>query len=275
MYPCRLLNHGLAPSEEASPGTGGVPQLSSAEVVTAIEREFWRSVDAGTPQLVVEYANDHDIRRVGSGFARRDLPLGAPLPGEAGSARATSAGLSSPNRPGCCSAAAASQQVDEDGGDSAPQATEHHRPTHMGDDTSGSDGLSSVAARLTGASTGGLKPLQAVVPPRFEDAGYYRDCGWNLNNLPLVPGSVLRHVNEEINGINVPWLYMGMLFCAFCWHTEDNFLYSMNYMHAGDSKTWYGIPSVYATDFERVAASIIHERAKKEPDLLQQASSHS
>lgn len=60
-------------------------------------------------------------------------------------------------------------------------------------------------------------------------------CGspWNLNNLPKLKGSVLRAVHNNITGVMVPWLYMGMLFSSFCWHFEDHCFYSMNYHH------WY------------------------------------
>lgn len=66
---------------------------------------------------------------------------------------------------------------------------------------------------------------------------------WNLHNLPYVPGSVIRHVPDTINGINVPWLYLGMLFASFAWHNEDNYLYSINYMHWGAPKIWCANPT--------------------------------
>ena len=61
---------------------------------------------------------------------------------------------------------------------------------------------------------------------------------WNLNNLPSLQGSVLRHVTENVSGVNVPWLYLGMLWACFAWHNEDNYFASVNYMHSGASKTW-------------------------------------
>jgi hypothetical protein len=41
--------------------------------------------------------------------------------------------------------------------------------------------------------------------------------GWNLNNLPRLPGSILSFEKEEISGVVVPWLYVGMCFSSFCW----------------------------------------------------------
>ena len=53
---------------------------------------------------------------------------------------------------------------------------------------------------------------------------YARD-GWNLNNLPVAPGSVLRYVASDISGMTSPWIYFGMLFSAFAWHKEDHHTY--------------------------------------------------
>lgn len=52
---------------------------------------------------------------------------------------------------------------------------------------------------------------------------------WNLNNLSLLPDSLLRYVKTAISGCTVPWIYIGHLFSAFCWHNEDHFTHSINY----------------------------------------------
>ena len=81
---------------------------------------------------------------------------------------------------------------------------------------------------------------------------YYAKSGWNLNNIPTADGSVLRYLQTPVNGVNVPWLYLGMLFTSFCWHNEDNYFYSINYNHFGSSKQWYGVPGDQADKFEKV-----------------------
>ena len=101
----------------------------------------------------------------------------------------------------------------------------------------------------------------------FSDA-YYRRTGWNLVNMASSEGSVLQHLQTSINGVNVPWLYVGMLFSSFCWHNEDNYLYSINYSHFGDCKQWYGVPGHQAKQFEKVTKGFLMESFKESPDLL-------
>ncbi|KUF98252.1 Regulator of nonsense transcripts 2 [Phytophthora nicotianae] len=102
----------------------------------------------------------------------------------------------------------------------------------------------------------------------FSDPEYYRNTGWNLNNLPDAYGSLLRHLGAAINGINVPWLYCGMLFASFCWHAEDNYMSSINYHHLGAKKRWYGISSSDAEKFEAAMRTQVPERFRENPDLL-------
>ncbi|CAN0209912.1 unnamed protein product, partial [Scytosiphon promiscuus] len=98
-------------------------------------------------------------------------------------------------------------------------------------------------------------------PCDFEDPEYYRTCGWNLNNLPFWPGSVLRFFRTHINGLTAPWceLYLGMQYATFAWHNEDNYLYSLNYHHSGSAKQWYGVPGNYSKGFEKCLAKILGE----------------
>ena len=97
---------------------------------------------------------------------------------------------------------------------------------------------------------------------------YYATTDWNLNNIANSDCSVLKFVDTPINGINVPWLYLGMLFSTFCWHNEDNYLYSINYSHFGEVKQWYGVPGENAASFEKVSKDFYRETFIDAPDML-------
>jgi hypothetical protein len=57
----------------------------------------------------------------------------------------------------------------------------------------------------------------------------YSNDPWNLNNMPILKESLLRYIKSDISGMTVPWIYLGMMFSAFCWHNEDHYTYSVNY----------------------------------------------
>uniref|UniRef100_A0A7S2BGH3 JmjC domain-containing protein n=1 Tax=Octactis speculum TaxID=3111310 RepID=A0A7S2BGH3_9STRA len=103
--------------------------------------------------------------------------------------------------------------------------------------------------------------------PQFGSEEYCRVSGWNLNNVSFWPGSALRYLTHSIDGINRPWLYLGMLFSSFCWHREDIYLASMNFLHFGAPKQWYGIPGNKATKFSSTMEKIMKLRIKEVPDL--------
>ena len=69
---------------------------------------------------------------------------------------------------------------------------------------------------------------------------------WTLQNVNLLENSLFQFLKFEeksnISGLTIPWLYFGMIFSTFCWHVEDLFLYSLNFMHYGSPKIWYSIP---------------------------------
>ena len=74
--------------------------------------------------------------------------------------------------------------------------------------------------------------------------------------------------NVKIAGVNTAYLYFGMWKSAFAWHTEDMDLHSINYLHHGESKFWYSIPSEYARRFERMALGLFPQFAKDCPSYL-------
>uniref|UniRef100_A0A673BEG5 [histone H3]-trimethyl-L-lysine(4) demethylase n=1 Tax=Sphaeramia orbicularis TaxID=375764 RepID=A0A673BEG5_9TELE len=103
-----------------------------------------------------------------------------------------------------------------------------------------------------------------------EEEEEYARSGWNLNVMPVLEQSLLCHINGDISGMKVPWLYVGMVFSAFCWHIEDHWSYSINYLHWGEPKTWYGVPSVAAERLEEVMKKLTPELFEFQPDLLHQ-----
>lgn len=123
-----------------------------------------------------------------------------------------------------------------------------------------------------GRSVYGNKNLEKMdkPEPEFGTEEYYKETWWNLNNIPSAPDSVLRHVKVGLNGINVPWMYHGSLFTTFCWHNEDNHMYSINYHHKGAPKQWYGVPGAKeaAEGLEKVFKSYLSMKMRDVPDLL-------
>jgi len=69
-------------------------------------------------------------------------------------------------------------------------------------------------------------------------------------------------------GVTIPMIYVGMLFSSFCWHTEDNYLYSINYLHKGATNSWYGVPGGSAAKFETVMKLAVPDLFEENPDLL-------
>uniref|UniRef100_A0A8C1ABH6 [histone H3]-trimethyl-L-lysine(4) demethylase n=1 Tax=Cyprinus carpio carpio TaxID=630221 RepID=A0A8C1ABH6_CYPCA len=98
----------------------------------------------------------------------------------------------------------------------------------------------------------------------------YLQCGWNLNNMAMMTPSVLTHITADICGMTLPWLYVGMCFSSFCWHIEDHWSYSINYLHWGEPKTWYGAPGFAAEQLEAVMKKLAPELFESQPDLLHQ-----
>lgn len=71
------------------------------------------------------------------------------------------------------------------------------------------------------------------------------DAAWNMARLDNLLQALPRVV-----GINEPYLYWGSWRAMFAWHVEDKDLFSINYLHFGEPKSWYGINPELADFFE-------------------------
>jgi histone demethylase JARID1 len=208
---------------------------------TQLGRDYWEMVAGGSgiqKRAIVDYANDIDTTKYTSGFPLKHINTNGSVPLEA-------------------------INIEDVKGEPALTAEEVVAAN-----------AAAVASSLAQAKKGldsSEEDKRGVETQECEDMfsnEYYRRTGWNLVNMATSHGSVLQHLHTSINGINVPWLYIGMLFSSFCWHNEDNYLYSINYHHFGDCKQWYGVPGHQAKAFERVTKSFLLESFKESPDLL-------
>ncbi|PSR96747.1 Lysine-specific demethylase [Actinidia chinensis var. chinensis] len=78
------------------------------------------------------------------------------------------------------------------------------------------------------------------------------ETAWNMRGVSRAKGSLLRFMKAEIPGVMSPMVYVAMMFSWFAWHVEDHDLHSLNYLHMGAGKTWYGVPREAAVAFEEV-----------------------
>jgi hypothetical protein len=101
---------------------------------------------------------------------------------------------------------------------------------------------------------------------------------FNLLRVNTMKNSLLQFTNNEeinfISGITVPWFYFGMMYSTFCWHTEDMYLYSLNYMHEGAPKIWYSIPHNEKEKMDEYIKTKYYATLLKKPDLIHRLTVH-
>jgi len=137
-----------------------------------------------------------------------------------------------------------------------------------------------VSAAAAAPATAAKEPTNGLAPDAGaanqvrpeETEAHYSTHPWNINNLPRHRGSTLRYLagDELITGVQVPWLYVGSVLSAFCWHVEDHALYSVNYHHLGAPKVWYGVPAHASESLEEAIRDAVPHLVDPTPNLLYQ-----
>lgn len=56
--------------------------------------------------------------------------------------------------------------------------------------------------------------------------------------------------------------------CFLIQHVEDHHLYSLNYLHWGDPKVWYGVPGSHAASLEYAMKKHLPDLFDEQPNLL-------
>ncbi|KAF7476558.1 hypothetical protein GHT09_012309 [Marmota monax] len=79
---------------------------------------------------------------------------------------------------------------------------------------------------------------------------------WNLGHLGTIQDLLEQECGVDIEGVNTPYLYFGMWKTTFAWHTEDMELYSINYFHFGEQKTWCAVSPEHGQRLELLAREL-------------------
>ena len=86
---------------------------------------------------------------------------------------------------------------------------------------------------------------------------------WNINKLDSIVNLL-----GSVPGVSSPYLYVGTWRSMFAYHVEDLNLYSINYLHAGASKSWYSIKQKDKKRFESLAVSYFVEEHQQCHEFL-------
>jgi hypothetical protein len=105
-------------------------------------------------------------------------------------------------------------------------------------------------------------PAPAPAPASSEIA---KRNAWNLGHLDTL---LSQRLGKLLPGVTSPYLYFGMWKSLFACHTEDMDLYSINFLHFGKPKVWYGVPSAQKHRVDQVARVPLCSRSLRAPRLL-------
>jgi len=90
---------------------------------------------------------------------------------------------------------------------------------------------------------------------------FHPDASWNMGKFETMLDIIDK---DKLPGVTSPYLYFGSYGALFGWHTEDIDLPSINYLHFGRPKLWYGVPHSDSATFEDLAFKAVpHESCRQ------------
>lgn len=95
----------------------------------------------------------------------------------------------------------------------------------------------------------------------------YVEIGWNLNNVSMLPGSLLAFESNRTSSCLLPQLSVGMCLSSHCWKVEEHHLYSLCYLHHGDPKVWYGVPGKHFIRFKAAMKKYFPDHCVESPNV--------
>lgn len=218
------------------------------------EKEYWKLVETQAFPVSVYYAADIEVSDTGSGF---------PDPSHFMSEASESTFWESD----CCTSSSTSNLGPLGAAELSSSATRELKLSNAvpfkASDASVSKSSDANNVHRLGVGESNSSNAISHVSVKKEDKKsirYYATHPWNLLNLPTADGSLLQTVHYKIPGVTCPWLYFGMLFSSFCWHTEDNYFAAVNYQHFGDPKIWYVVPPAEAPAMQKLMCDYIGHR---------------
>jgi len=92
--------------------------------------------------------------------------------------------------------------------------------------------------------------------------------GWDLRRLDTLLSRTLAENGMDLPGVTSPYLYYGMWRATFAWHCEDMDLYSVNFLHYGAPKYWYGIAPEHRARFETLVRGMLPDLFRHCPEFM-------
>lgn len=110
------------------------------------------------------------------------------------------------------------------------------------------------------------QPIYAI---NIRDTLFCEDEPWNFDNFDF-EHSIIHGLSQQnlMDGIQKPYINIGMLYTWFAMHCEDSDLASVNYLHAGEPKYWLCVPKSEAEKMKTILIDSLNTKYHYDCDTV-------